>query len=380
MAGQRTTPPRVAKQAAKESSAKKMGAQPSSSSKPVAEVPSSTSSSVSAKPVAEVPSSRSSSVPAKPVAEVPSSTFSSVPAKPVAEPSSSNDFPTGECGLGKYCLAPHHQLRKKCPGCNNWVHMVCGRVLVNPEGALIDGKTAWYPADAVVCLSCDPKNPGTERISAGDDDGSSSTIESCADSNTDVDGGEENESDDGEAATENVDGGEEENDDIGDGQVPTEHLQRDAGQNGEGVTHPKKCSYCKCAQKEHHNWPLVACANPTCKKMIHELCFAHFLSVTHLPHAVKDGTICCATIRCCAKFKAQSSERVRWDSDGPNGPNTIPNSQSIILEWWTTGDNYHQFKGGKDSNGKISGNKKSNVWQQLSDEIKKQKEHHIMWV
>jgi hypothetical protein len=48
------------------------------------------------------------------------------------------------------------------------------------------------------------------------------------------------------------------------------------------------------------------------------------------------------------------------------------NSQSIILDWWTDGMNYHLFCGGKDENGKTGGNKKSSVWQQLSDEIKKQ--------
>jgi hypothetical protein len=56
----------------------------------------------------------------------------------------------------------------------------------------------------------------------------------------------------------------------------------------------------------------------------------------------------------------------------PNKPNSLPNSQSIILDWWTDGINYHLFRGGKDENGKTGGNKKSTVWQYLSDEIKKQ--------
>ena len=98
-----------------------------------------------------------------------------------------------------------------------------------------------------------------------------------ADASTD-DGGDSatsgTKNDDTEIAGENVD----------DGAASTEQQNSDAGQKGEGVAHLKKCSYQKCTQKAHQNWALVACANPTCKKMIHELCFTHFLSVTQLPH------------------------------------------------------------------------------------------------
>ncbi len=59
------------------------------------------------------------------------------------------------------------------------------------------------------------------------------------------------------------------------------------------------------------------------------------------------------------------------DSDGPNGANTTSNSQSIILEWWITGNNYHFFCGSKDEGGKTSGNKNNMILQMLSDEIRK---------
>jgi hypothetical protein len=58
------------------------------------------------------------------------------------------------------------------------------------------------------------------------------------------------------------------------------------------------------------------------------------------------------------------------DSDGPIGPNTLPNSQSVILEWRTTGTNYHLYRGGVDSDGETCGRKKSEIWNELSALIK----------
>jgi hypothetical protein len=112
---------------------------------------------------------------------------------------------------------------------------------VHPEGACTNGKTTWYPADAVVCLSCDQKKTGTEQIVAGDDDGSSSTIQTMNDDVDDVgadasndDGGDSatsgTKNDDTEIAGENVD----------DGAASTEQQNSNAGQKGEGVAHLKK--------------------------------------------------------------------------------------------------------------------------------------------
>ena len=60
----------------------------------------------------------------------------------------------------------------------------------------------------------------------------------------------------------------------------------------------------------------------------------------------------------------------RWDADGPNGPNTLPNSESVVLDWWTTGDNWSFYKGGKNANGKTITTKKENTWKVLSGKIK----------
>ncbi len=58
-------------------------------------------------------------------------------------------FPSGRCCLGVDCRAPEHQLRKHCPGCDGWIHMLCGRCLIEDEGE--------FKEDSVVCPKCDPK-------------------------------------------------------------------------------------------------------------------------------------------------------------------------------------------------------------------------------
>jgi hypothetical protein len=85
---------------------------------------------------------------------------------------------------------------------------------------------------------------------------------------------------------------------------------------------------------------------------------SEFLKGSKLTFGLKEGVICCATVRCCTKFMSSGAERTRWDSDGPNGPDTLPNSQSILLDWWTNGENYHLYRGGTDCDGKTSSREK----------------------
>ncbi len=60
------------------------------------------------------------------------------------------------------------------------------------------------------------------------------------------------------------------------------------------------------------------------------------------------------------------NEKTRWDADGPNGPETEPNSMSLLLGWWSTEGNYCKSRGGKDQTGKT----KEAYWQMLSQLIK----------
>jgi hypothetical protein len=39
-----------------------------------------------------------------------------------------SSFPVGPFLPGKYCFAPTHELCKKCPGCGNNIHIICGCV------------------------------------------------------------------------------------------------------------------------------------------------------------------------------------------------------------------------------------------------------------
>jgi len=57
-------------------------------------------------------------------------------------------FPKGQCSLGDSCCVPQHELQKQCPGCNGWIHALCGNVLEEDEGE--------FSADTVIYPSCDP--------------------------------------------------------------------------------------------------------------------------------------------------------------------------------------------------------------------------------
>ncbi len=52
----------------------------------------------------------------------------------------------------------------------------------------------------------------------------------------------------------------------------------------DGRNKSKKCFYQKCGKKYFNDevWKLIPCANNSCQKLIHKLCFKHFLSVSNL--------------------------------------------------------------------------------------------------
>jgi hypothetical protein len=101
----------------------------------------------------------------------------------------------------------------------------------------------------------------------------------------------------------------------------------------------EKCSYRRCMDKFNQN-DLVDCAVATCSKIIHGLCFQHHV-VTNLDFTMQSGVVCCAAKACCAKFKLGNQDASTcWDSDGPNGPNSVPNSESLLVDCWSMGDNW----------------------------------------
>ncbi len=60
-----------------------------------------------------------------------------------------------------------------------------------------------------------------------------------------------------------------------------------------------------------------------------------------------------------------------WESDDPNRPNSVPDSETMLLDWRTTGDNWSQCHGGKGANRKTGVIKKEQTSKLLVDEIKK---------
>jgi hypothetical protein len=99
------------------------------------------------------------------------------------------------------------------------------------------------------------------------------------------------------------------------------------------------CSYKKCnnarATKEK-----IACAVTACREKIHVTCFHHYMTQASFDFEVIDDVFFCATKACCSKFRVgNQGSSTCWDSDGPNGPNTVPNSETVLIDWWMTGDN-----------------------------------------
>ncbi len=58
-----------------------------------------------------------------------------------------------------------------------------------------------------------------------------------------------------------------------------------------------------------------------------------------------------------------------WDLHSLNGPNTIHNSNVLLLDRWTMGDNWSRYRGGKGDNGKTGVTKKGKTSKKLVDEI-----------
>ncbi len=52
-------------------------------------------------------------------------------------------FLIGQCSKAASCVAPHHEQRKHCPGCDGLIYFVCGPVLGCDDGP--------FEEDSVVC-------------------------------------------------------------------------------------------------------------------------------------------------------------------------------------------------------------------------------------
>jgi hypothetical protein len=129
-----------------------------------------------------------------------------------------------------------------------------------------------------------------------------------------------------------------------------------------------RCSYKKCSNKLLSKEQLP-CVVASCKKK-HTTCFHHYLRQSSFDIEVREDVFCCAMKACCSKFRVgNQGPTTRWASDGPNGPNAAPNSETILVDWWTTGDNWCVYGGGKKGNGKTTTTKKEQTWKMLSQRI-----------
>ena len=41
--------------------------------------------------------------------------------------------------------------------------------------------------------------------------------------------------------------------------------------------------------------------------------------------------------------KSTDPARMCWGADGPNGPDMVPDSLSVLMTWWQAESNYNQY-------------------------------------
>jgi hypothetical protein len=63
-------------------------------------------------------------------------------------------FSTGRCSLGDACFVPQHELRKRFPGCDGLIRLLCGHCLWEDGGE--------YKENSVLCPQCDPKRKNSQ--------------------------------------------------------------------------------------------------------------------------------------------------------------------------------------------------------------------------
>jgi hypothetical protein len=103
---------------------------------------------------------------------------------------------------------------------------------------------------------------------------------------------------------------------------------------------------------------LFPCASSSCKKKVHDVCYRGLIGVKFKLDLLLDGE---EDLRVCTKKcynvvqKTQfGSERTLWTRDGPGGPHDSVNSQSLLIDWMTTGSNFSRFRGNNEGKTKLA--------------------------
>ena len=149
-----------------------------------------------------------------------------------------------------------------------------------------------------------------------------------------------------------------------------------------------KCSIKGCPYKTVS--PVIACAHDGCANVCHRECY-NFLATRKNglePLAecsgFEDVAVCTKKHYDTVKKKALRSSKdnnnvnVAWNKDGKNGPDDPNTSESIILDWWNTFDNYNDFCNGARGKKKIQ--QVAELSQKMSNAgcIKQRSDHGVL--